>query len=139
MGGVDHDDWLAGLYSIKIRGKKWYWPLFIRLLDMAMVNAWIIHKTLNKNEALNLKDFRRAVTTVYLKETVIRTKGRPRIWTVLSDAKEGIRKDSVGHFLLKREKQRRWQREGWKRKSKTYCGKCDKTLCQACFEPFHQD
>ncbi|GFS99265.1 uncharacterized protein TNCV_1600931 [Trichonephila clavipes] len=67
MGDVDHHDWLAGLYSIKFRGKKWYWAIFIHSLDMAMVNAWIIHKTLNKDEALNLKEFRRTVTTVYLK------------------------------------------------------------------------
>ncbi|XP_035214962.1 PDF receptor-like [Stegodyphus dumicola] len=65
---------------------------------MAMVNVWIFHKTLNKNEALNLKELRRAVTTVYLKETVIRTKDRPRIWTVPSDAKEDIRKDTSGKY-----------------------------------------
>ncbi|XP_035223544.1 piggyBac transposable element-derived protein 3-like [Stegodyphus dumicola] len=68
IGGVDHHDWLAGLYFIKIRGKKFYWSIFIRSMNMAMVNAWVIHKTLNTNEALNLKEFRRAVTTVYLKK-----------------------------------------------------------------------
>lgn len=138
MGGVDHHDWLAGLYAVKIRGKKWYWPLFIRTLDMAVVNAWIMHKAVNKSDALNLKEFRRAITTVYLKKSTNRTKGRPRIFSMPSSAEDDVRKDGVGHFLLKREKQRRCQREDCKGKPKTYCGKCDKTLCQACFGPFHQ-
>ncbi|PRD30616.1 UNVERIFIED_CONTAM: hypothetical protein NCL1_25886 [Trichonephila clavipes] len=68
MGDVDSHDWLAGLHSIKIRRKKRYWPLFIRSLDMGIVNAWIIHKILNKDEVRNLKECRRAVTTIYLKK-----------------------------------------------------------------------
>lgn len=68
MGGVDHRDWLAELYAIWIRGKKWYWTFFIRTLDMTVVNPWIIHKAFNKSDVLNVKKFRRA-TTVYLKMT----------------------------------------------------------------------
>ncbi|GFU96185.1 uncharacterized protein TNCV_3499931 [Trichonephila clavipes] len=82
MGGVDTHDWLAGLYSLKIRGEKMYWPFSIHSLDQALVNAWIIHKLLNKDEVLN-KEFRRAATTTYLKKTVIRAKGRPEILTVI--------------------------------------------------------
>jgi hypothetical protein len=41
MGGVDHQDWLVGKYTIQIRGKRWYWPIFTRIVDMALTNAWI--------------------------------------------------------------------------------------------------
>ncbi|GFR01760.1 hypothetical protein TNCT_457471 [Trichonephila clavata] len=68
---------------------------------MAVVNASIIRTTLNKDEALNLKDFR---SNSLSKTTVIRTRGRPRISSVPSYAKEDMRKDSVGHSLLKQEK-----------------------------------
>ncbi|GFX08826.1 hypothetical protein TNCV_4228461 [Trichonephila clavipes] len=90
---------------------------------MAMLNAWITHTTLSKDETLNLKEFQRAVTTVYLNKTMIKTRDRPRILAVPSYSKENIRKDSVDHFLVKREKQRCYQREGCKRKPKSYRGK----------------
>ncbi|GFT30994.1 hypothetical protein TNCV_1683581 [Trichonephila clavipes] len=99
----------------------------------------IIHQTLNKDEALNLKEFQTALQQSSQKNTVIRTRERPRISTVLSYAKEDICKDSIGYFLLKQEKQCRCQREGCKGKPKTYSHKCDKTLCQACSGPFHQN
>ncbi|KAK0169497.1 hypothetical protein PV327_011534 [Microctonus hyperodae] len=43
MGGVDlHDNGVAN-YRISIRGKKWWWPLWIQCLDSAVVNAWKLH------------------------------------------------------------------------------------------------
>ncbi|GFV07499.1 piggyBac transposable element-derived protein 3 [Trichonephila clavipes] len=66
MGDMDHHDWLVGLCSIKIRGEKCYW-LFLYVHDMVMVNTRLIHKTLNKDESPNLKEFRK-VLTVYLKK-----------------------------------------------------------------------
>ena len=50
MGGVDKHDWLVGKYSVGIRGKKWYWPLFTHILDMTMVSARIIYKFVNAND-----------------------------------------------------------------------------------------
>ena len=44
MGGVDKHDWLVSKYACSIRGKKWYWPIFTRLIDMAVVNAYAIYK-----------------------------------------------------------------------------------------------
>lgn len=43
MGGVDlHDNGVAN-YRIAIRGKKWWWPLWVQCLDSAVVNAWKLH------------------------------------------------------------------------------------------------
>ena len=67
MRGVDKHDWLIGKYSVGIRGKKWYWPLFIRILDMSMVNAWTIYKFVTANddkEILSLLDFQE--TSLYI-------------------------------------------------------------------------
>ena len=74
MGGVDQHDWFAGKYSISIRGKKWYWSSFNRLLDMVAVNAWIINKFLHEtdNMKLSLLDFKRELYVAYLKRAVDR-------------------------------------------------------------------
>jgi len=44
MGGVDLLDSLLGRYKIKMRTKKWYMRLFYHLLDVTIVNSWILHK-----------------------------------------------------------------------------------------------
>ena len=31
-------------YRISVRSKKWWWPLFDYLLDVAMQNAWLIYR-----------------------------------------------------------------------------------------------
>ncbi|XP_028658906.1 piggyBac transposable element-derived protein 2-like [Erpetoichthys calabaricus] len=137
MGGVDHHDWLVSKYCVSIRGKKWYWPLFTRCIDMAIVNAWILHKSIHGGNAISLKDFRRAIAIVYLKTTVQRKHaGRPRVPRLPTGA-DIMRYDGVGHFLMQRDKQRRCQREGCKGKPKTYCNKCNTTLCRTCFQPYH--
>ena len=53
MGGVDLHDQLLGAYEVSIRGKKWYWCLITRMLDMAVVNSHILHKVaLTRGEQL---------------------------------------------------------------------------------------
>jgi len=44
MGGVDLFDRLLASYRPAIRGKKWWWPLFINALNAATVAAWCAHK-----------------------------------------------------------------------------------------------
>ena len=48
-----------------------------------------------------------------------------------------VRFDRKEHFLLKRQQQRRCQNEQCKSKPRTYCSKCNVTLCIDCFVPFH--
>lgn len=44
MGGVDRWDESISLYTISIRGKKWYFPLVTYCIDMDLSNSWQIHK-----------------------------------------------------------------------------------------------
>lgn len=39
MGSVDLQDNAVANYRINICGKKWWWPLFINMLDSTVVNA----------------------------------------------------------------------------------------------------
>ncbi|KRY09228.1 PiggyBac transposable element-derived protein 3 [Trichinella patagoniensis] len=43
MGRVDLLDKLAAAYRPTIKSKKWYWPLFINAVNVAVVAAWRIH------------------------------------------------------------------------------------------------
>jgi len=52
MGGVDLMDRLLESYPPVIRGKKWYWPLFINLLNVSVVAVWRIHCQLEKTSHL---------------------------------------------------------------------------------------
>ena len=40
MGGVDLLDNFVAKYRITVKGKKWWWPLFINFIDVALCNAW---------------------------------------------------------------------------------------------------
>ena len=40
MGGVDLGNQTHKAYRIRIRHKKWYWPLYTWFLNMQMVQAW---------------------------------------------------------------------------------------------------
>ena len=43
MGGADKHEWWICKYSLSIRSKYWYCPLFTRLIDMSDVNAYIFY------------------------------------------------------------------------------------------------
>jgi len=70
MGGVDLLDSLTGLYRCRIRSKKWYHRLFFHLVDIAVVNAWLLYKRVCrvKNEKTQrLHDFKAAVAEALCK------------------------------------------------------------------------
>ncbi|XP_049767843.1 piggyBac transposable element-derived protein 3-like [Schistocerca cancellata] len=140
MGGVDHHDWLVGKYATIIRGKKWYWGLFTHLLEMALVNAWLFYRLVHRKNALDLVDFRHAVTVTYLKLDIGSPNiGRPMEYSssqlrVIPD----IRFDGIGHMIVKRSTQKRCVRAKCNGKPKTYCVKCRVTPCMKCFVPFHK-
>ena len=61
MGGVDLFNSHIGRHKIKMRSKKWYFRLFYHLVDVAIVNAWLLYKRvcLEKNiKPVNQKSFR---------------------------------------------------------------------------------
>ncbi|XP_069670940.1 piggyBac transposable element-derived protein 3-like isoform X1 [Periplaneta americana] len=136
IGGVDHHDCLAGKYATAIRCKKWYWALFVRMLDMAVVNGWIIYREIHGRDALDLLEFRRCLAVQYLKMFT----NRKRMERPLSSPRGvqfDMRFDGRGHFMAKRPSQRHCRMAGCKGRPVTFCKKCDVTLCQRCFEPYH--
>ena len=61
MAGVDLMERLLASYRPTIRGKKWYWPLFTNMLNIAVVPAWRSHCATN-NTKLSHQEFLRHIT-----------------------------------------------------------------------------
>jgi hypothetical protein len=141
MGGVDHHDWLLEKHHIAIRGKKWYWCLITRIVDMAVTNSVILYNLLHAQDKISIKEFRRNIAVAYLKLGHGRRvqKGRPLSLPSTSRTKiiYDVRFDGKNHILEKRDKQRRCQFVLCKAKPRTFCKKCNVTLCIPCFPKYH--
>lgn len=64
MGGVDLADSLISLYRTSIRSKKWYHKIYFHLMDLCVVNSWLLYKrdcnrlAVPKKEQLSLLQFK---------------------------------------------------------------------------------
>ena len=64
MGGVDLVNSLLARYRIQIKSRKLYFGLFIHLLDVVMVQCWLLYRRdaesvgNQKKEQLNLRQFK---------------------------------------------------------------------------------
>ncbi|KAK9700380.1 Transposase IS4 [Popillia japonica] len=131
MGGVDLLDQSVSTYRIAIRSKKWWWPLFTHMINLAMTNAWRLH-VMFCEEKMDQLSFTRYVTRHYL-----RLSNRAQASRNKPSVPPSIAADSLGHFPKKLEKQLRCvmchARIRW------CCKKCEVTLCieRECFENFH--
>lgn len=65
---MDKIDQMVAVYRSRIRQKKWWWPIFSYLLDVSVVNAWLLMKKNRPNDpnCANLLVFRRYVARFLL-------------------------------------------------------------------------
>ena len=68
MGDVDRMDQNVELYRTGICSKKWWWPVFVYCLDLAVQQSWYLYRATEsgKTEPLDLLGIRRAIANVYL-------------------------------------------------------------------------
>ncbi|XP_060564145.1 piggyBac transposable element-derived protein 3-like, partial [Ruditapes philippinarum] len=82
MGGVDRMDQNVEKYRISIRSKKWWWPVFMYCIDLAVQQTWHIYRATDAGlrQPLDLLGVRRALVTVLLAQgrTPAVSPGRPR-------------------------------------------------------------
>ncbi|KAG8201208.1 hypothetical protein JTE90_019847 [Oedothorax gibbosus] len=55
MGGVDLHDSLLGRYKISMRTRKWYFRLFYHLLDLAIINSWLLYRRVKPGGGKTMK------------------------------------------------------------------------------------
>ena len=71
MGGVDRHDRLVGLHKIPLSSKRGYIKVFFHLLDSAVVNAWILFKTVRQAKGMWNPAEQRRCTLAWFKECVV--------------------------------------------------------------------
>lgn len=159
MGGVDLMDSHLGRYKIRVKTKKWYLRIFYHLLDITIINSWILYRKVHHKQGfsdkdlMSLMDFRSelAETLTNLGSTENR-KGRPSssIEEQISRKRKGpaptmptkeVRMDKSGHDQVRTTDRRRCQMPGCKLLSYIICKKCNVYLCSKknldCFNNFH--
>jgi hypothetical protein len=57
MGGVDLMDSLVALYRNNIRDSRWYIRIFHHMLNVAVVNTWLLWRKIN-NVPMDLLEFK---------------------------------------------------------------------------------
>jgi hypothetical protein len=132
MGGVDLNNKLTSSYRIRMRGKKWYWPLVTYFLDMATSNSWVLYRLAGGD--LTHLDYRRELVNIYFGR--VRGNMIPRVPRV-QPPPGGLRFDGLNHWIQKRDQQRHCQAPNCSGRPRTYCLKCNVTLCVECFAPYH--
>lgn len=73
MGGVDLHDQHCNAVLPAIRGKKWYWCLIVRLLQMSITNATVLYNEANPENRKGTKDVVEEICNCYLQDS-LRTK-----------------------------------------------------------------
>lgn len=142
MGGTDLMDENINRHRIAIRGKKWWWPIFTWLLDVAVQNAWQIHRS--AGSTFTALQFRRELARFYLMSYGCPPKGAGRPSSSKQSSSgtrlsESIRFDGRDHYVIQNEgnKRRRCASDTCMSVVRTACTKCNVGLCIPCFLSYH--
>lgn len=134
MGGVDLFDRALADYRPTIRGKKWYWPLLINAINIAVVYCWRIYQITTNCESRQ-KDFRRSLVAVMLKKSKPRKSVDSRPGPSFSVPAEA-RTDNRNHYPQSCPVRRCTV---CKRNCRIQCVKCNKSLhLSECFQMYHE-
>ncbi|KAI2650763.1 PiggyBac transposable element-derived protein 4 [Labeo rohita] len=109
MGGVDLSDALIGYYTVLHKTKKWYRSFFYHFVDIAVVNAFILHQQMAKmknQKPLTQKAFRETLVSELAgtgpasapaKEHLVPSKGSHLPKHIKGDSTSGRRKCKICH------------------------------------------
>lgn len=153
MGGVDLADQQLSYYSLTQRRTiKWWKKVFWRLIDIAIINSWIVFRSNNSHSKIRSQRDFRLVLVGQLVQPLLDLKASPDCPQVLLSHKgrkaSSTDKRLLGkHFAYKastrdrcRVCSKRKSSTGKKldTKTKNFCPKCDVFLCLGdCFERYH--
>lgn len=161
MGGVDLMDSFLGRYRIRVKSRKWYLRLFYHLLDLAVINSWVLFKKnriakgIPKKQLPNLGQFRNELADALcnMGTTNGSKRGRPSNASLdeeLQAKKQkgpshpmpsvDVRKDCIDHWPVFSNRLR-CKILNCKGTTQWSCSKCNVPLClnarNNCFRDFH--
>lgn len=155
MGGVDMADRLRALYCVDRKSPKWWHRLFWGVLDIAFVNAYVIHGL--SFEKTTVKDFRRSVAQglmamkdVGVKKRISRenpdssgpSKRRKANFSTLKDVRLGNRGRHWPKYVQNRGRCEVCSMQKTQSKPRTVCSLCNVYLClndkKNCFVDYHE-
>ena len=144
MGGVDLHDMLRQKNGIHRKNIKWWHRIFFALLDMSIVNAFLIFRE-STGSLMCIKEFRRCLARgllTYSNKTVV-SKRRKTAYSI----PESVRHTNVGpHRPMFNVPKRRCEvcsKRGLESRPTSKCRHCGINLCcnssKNCFEIFHTE
>ena len=140
MGGVDLMDSSMSRHRIMMKSRKWTHRLFYHFLDMTCVNAWILHRRINKDSQMRLIDFKLEVADTLFSYNAkhIPLRGRPNLENQIAEKRrkpnahtgppKDTRLDMTDHWTIV-EKKGRCELPICKGQTKMFCSKCKVNLC----------
>ncbi|XP_071402545.1 piggyBac transposable element-derived protein 3-like [Centroberyx affinis] len=139
MGGADVSDALVQYYSVFGKKMKWYKTIFYHFVDIAIVNAYILHKALASGRGdtpLSQKQFREVLMKELVAESKHTVVPRPSPTDTCMPAYYGqTATEQRKHCVYCKKK-------GKKVKTPIYCTKCNVSLClisgRNCFTDYHK-
>ncbi|XP_039537279.1 piggyBac transposable element-derived protein 2-like isoform X2 [Pimephales promelas] len=157
-GGIDLSDMLVHLYKTPMKSRRWYLPLFGYIIDVSIVNAWLMYKrdcSILKQKPMPLKKFRLSVAaTLKGADKVPARVGRPpgakhkpqvrRPNPRVLHPTQEVRYDGVGHWPTFGTQRGRCNlcKSGVSRWRCSKCGDGKLFLClnnkNQCFVAYHQ-
>lgn len=156
MGGVDLMDGLLGRFHIRLKTKSYSLRLFYHMIDMAVVNAYLLHRRIHAQpKYIELAVFRSEIADVLCRYQQKNPVGRPS--QVVKDSEVAssitqkktylppadIRFDKIDHWpeFLDRGGKKTCKLPACKSETQGFCSKCKVNLCLApgkrCFRMFH--
>lgn len=142
-----------------MRTKKWYLRLFYHLLDIIVINCWLLYKRVGEEKGeprpIQLKNFKLEIakSLCLYGLSINKKRGRPSATSDENIEKKrmkantailpprDVRRDGFEHYPLWNSKRQRCKYPECKGKTFVYCEKCRVELCfnkeNNCFRNFH--
>lgn len=159
MGGVDLLDSLIGRYKIGMRSKKWYFRIFYHLVDLAVINSWLLSKRVNEQIGSTGVEMKLSQFRLDLAESLCSygpsnstKRGRPpngekepppkKVKSISTrNPPVTVRCDKIDHWPEHIENKQRCKMSSCKGFTRIKCTKCDVPLClnknNNCFQNYH--
>ena len=145
MGGVDHMDQLLVYYTAGRKTMKWYKRIFWRIIEMSIVNVFILYNLCHPDKKMTQKMFR-----LKLADSLVANWINEKAMEICSPGRRSVypsKRLQGKHFATTVTKRGRCKVCGNKKKSNgkrkdtktnTFCTKCEVHVCLGkCFEMFH--